>query len=59
MCEETSQEILKIEKQQRDTNRKIAKLQAKLSSCKNSMEVKVMSERILAAHVSTRGKEPE
>ena len=45
---------MKIEKQQIATNRKIERLQAKLSTCKNSMEVKVMSERLLAGQVRSR-----
>lgn len=52
VCEDTNQEILKIERQQRQANRKIEKLQKQLLQCKNSMEVKIMSERILDRQVS-------
>ena len=48
----TNQEIARIEKQQRETNKRIESLQKELLFCKNSYEVKIMSEKILDYKVS-------
>ena len=56
VCDMTAQEIMRIEKNQRKTNRKIAQLQKELMFCKNSLEVKVMSERLLGKQVSVSNK---
>merc|ERR1712179_815647 len=47
ICDMTNQEIARIEKQQRETNKRIESLQKELLFCKNSYEVKIMSEKIL------------
>jgi len=46
---------MRIEKQQRNLCKQIDKLQADLFGCRNSLEVKIMSERILENRVSFWG----
>ncbi len=48
----TNNEIAKIERHQRDINKEINKLQKELLFCKNSLEVKIMSDRIFDKRVS-------
>ena len=48
----TNTEIAKIERHQRDINKEINKLQKELLFCKNSLEVKIMSDRIFDKRVS-------
>ena len=43
----TAAEIAKIEKRQREINNDISKLQAELNECRNSIEVKAVSEKII------------
>ena len=52
ICDMTNQEIAKIERQQREMNQNISRLQKELMFCKNSMEVKILSESILDKRVS-------
>ena len=52
MCEQTSQEIAKIERSQRDLNAEIDRLKRDLSTLKNPVDVKILSERILDKRVS-------
>ena len=47
VCQQTAQDMLKFERQKRDSNRQIAQLQKEILFCKNSLEIKILSEEIL------------
>ena len=52
ICGITANEIAKIERHQRQINTEINKLQKELQFCKNSLEVKILSDRIFDKRVS-------
>ncbi|XP_064608958.1 protein FAM227B-like [Liolophura sinensis] len=47
ICEHTDRQIMELEKQKRETNREIDKLQRELLFTKNSVELKILSEKIM------------
>lgn len=54
ICDITANEIAKIERHQREINNEINKLQKELQFCKNSLEIKIMSDRIFDKRVCFR-----
>ena len=47
VCQETNHEIARIERKKVEKGREIEELKKQILFCKNSMEIKIMSEKIL------------
>ena len=51
ICDQTDQEILELEKKQRDTNREFNNLTRELMFTKNPVDLRILSDKILGLRV--------
>ena len=55
ICDQTDQEILDLEKRQRDTNREFNNLTRELMFTKNPVDLRILSDKIIGLRVRWQG----